>query len=91
MLFCSGSVLPDAIAGFIRNVPPVDTAWIDTTSKRAAQKLEKLDTDLKNYRGNSIKESIRCESVVIHDVLILILMLEIMHYELPLKNLPRNS
>ena len=32
-------------------------------------------SDLKNYRGNSIKESIRCESVVIHDVLILILRL----------------
>jgi len=55
----SGSVLPDAIAGFIRNVPPLDSVWMDATSKRAAQKLEKLDTDLKNYRGNSIKESIR--------------------------------
>ena len=52
-------MLPDAVAGFIRNVPPIDTSWIETTSKRAAHKLEKLDTDLKNYRGNSIKESIR--------------------------------
>ncbi|KAF6017632.1 GPS1 [Bugula neritina] len=55
----SGSMLPDALAGLVRNVPPLDTAWIDTTAKRAAQKLEKLDIDLKNYRGNSIKESIR--------------------------------
>ncbi|XP_067936793.1 COP9 signalosome complex subunit 1-like [Watersipora subatra] len=54
-----GSVLPDAVAGFVRNTPPLDTNWIEGTSKRAAQKLEKLDTDLKNYRGNSIKESIR--------------------------------
>jgi len=52
-------MLPDALAGLVRNVPPLDTAWIDTTAKRAAQKLEKLDIDLKNYRGNSIKESIR--------------------------------
>merc|ERR1719474_780397 len=28
-------------------------------TKKAALKLEKLDTDLKNYRSNAIKESIR--------------------------------
>ena len=33
--------------------------WIETRSKKAALKLEKLDTDLKNYKSNSIKESIR--------------------------------
>ena len=32
---------------------------METTAKKAAFKLEKLDTDLKNYKSNSIKESIR--------------------------------
>ena len=56
---CSQSILPDAIAGVIHNVPTLDTQWIETMSKKAALKLEKLDTDLKNYKSNSIKESIR--------------------------------
>lgn len=55
----SSSSLPDAIAGAIHNVPTIDTQWIETTAKKAALKLEKLDTDLKNYKSNSIKESIR--------------------------------
>ncbi len=29
--------------------------WIETRNKKAALKLEKLDTDLKNYKSNSIK------------------------------------
>lgn len=41
------------------DVPPYDASWIDSRSKKAAHKLEKLDNDLKNYRMNSIKESIR--------------------------------
>ncbi len=56
---CSQSILPDAIAGVVHNAPALDTQWIETTSKKAALKLEKLDTDLKNYKSNSIKESIR--------------------------------
>lgn len=52
-------MLPDAIAGVVHNVPALDSQWIETTSKKAALKLEKLDTDLKNYKSNSIKESIR--------------------------------
>ncbi|KAJ8318074.1 hypothetical protein KUTeg_003165 [Tegillarca granosa] len=55
----SSSSLPDAVAGAVHNVPGLDTQWIETTSKKAALKLEKLDTDLKNYKSNSIKESIR--------------------------------
>jgi hypothetical protein len=51
--------LPDAIAGVVHNAPALDNQWIETTSKKAALKLEKLDTDLKNYKSNSIKESIR--------------------------------
>ena len=58
MTFRSSS-LPDAIAGAIHNVPTMDTQWMETTAKKAALKLEKLDTDLKNYKSNSIKESIR--------------------------------
>ena len=34
-----------------------DHAWIETKNKKAALKLEKLDTDLKNYKSNSIKGS----------------------------------
>ncbi|KAH8419546.1 hypothetical protein KR222_005055 [Zaprionus bogoriensis] len=36
-----------------------DAVWVDTKMKKAALKLEKLDSDLKNYKSNSIKESIR--------------------------------
>ncbi|XP_031571360.1 COP9 signalosome complex subunit 1-like [Actinia tenebrosa] len=39
--------------------PTVETTWVETTSKKAALKLEKLDTDLKNCKTNSIKESVR--------------------------------
>lgn len=42
-----------------QDMPTLDTMWIETKSKKAALKLEKLDTDLKNYKSNSIKESIR--------------------------------
>lgn len=55
----SSSILPDAVAGVVHNVPALDSQWIETTAKKAAMKLEKLDTDLKNYKSNSIKESIR--------------------------------
>ncbi|XP_052781933.1 COP9 signalosome complex subunit 1-like [Mya arenaria] len=55
----SNSSLPDAVVGAVSNVTPLDAQWIETTSKKAALKLEKLDTDLKNYKSNSIKESIR--------------------------------
>ncbi|XP_057310439.1 COP9 signalosome complex subunit 1-like [Hydractinia symbiolongicarpus] len=36
-----------------------DTHWVETTNKKAELKLEKLDQDLKTYKHNSIKESIR--------------------------------
>lgn len=49
------STLPDAVA----NLPPLDNQWIEMTIKKGQLKLEKLDTDLKNYKSNSIKESIR--------------------------------
>ncbi|EFX74404.1 hypothetical protein DAPPUDRAFT_324380 [Daphnia pulex] len=40
-------------------LPSYDLAWAESKMKKAALKLEKLDTDLKNYKANSIKESIR--------------------------------
>ncbi|KAG8181259.1 hypothetical protein JTE90_013030 [Oedothorax gibbosus] len=53
------SNLPDVTGGLNAGIVPLDTQWIETKSKKAALKLEKLDTDLKNYKSNSIKESIR--------------------------------
>lgn len=52
--------LPDVAAqSTVQDIPPYDSLWIETKSKKAALKLEKLDNDLKNYKSNSIKESIR--------------------------------
>ena len=45
------SNLPD----LAHSVPAVDQVWLDQRAKKAALKLEKLDTDLKNYKSNSIK------------------------------------
>lgn len=50
---------PDAVPEGGAVPPPLDSAWAESTRKKALLKLEKLDTDLKNYKGNSIKESIR--------------------------------
>lgn len=68
----TGGALPDVAAiaaavaagnsnsqSSLQDIPPFDAAWIELKSKKAAHKLEKLDNDLKNYRMNSIKESIR--------------------------------
>lgn len=61
-----GAPLPDiamapvaAAAAASQDLPVFDPNWIETKSKKAALKLEKLDSDLKNYKSNSIKESIR--------------------------------
>lgn len=55
-----GSTLPDVAAqSSSQDIPSFDQAWVETKSKKSALKLEKLDCDLKNYRANSIKESIR--------------------------------
>ena len=42
-----------------RSVPALDLTWVDARNKKFQLKLEKLDNDLKNYKSNSIKESIR--------------------------------
>ncbi|KAH8406090.1 hypothetical protein KR215_005051 [Drosophila sulfurigaster] len=46
-------------AGGEKDAFAYDAVWVDTKVKKAALKLEKLDSDLKNYKSNSIKESIR--------------------------------
>ncbi|CAG8535831.1 18266_t:CDS:2, partial [Racocetra persica] len=38
---------------------PVDNAWVETTQKRAKTTLERLEVELKNFKNNLIKESIR--------------------------------
>lgn len=40
-------------------ITPPDSAWIDTKTKQAGLRLERLDNDLKNSRVNSMKENIR--------------------------------
>jgi COP9 signalosome complex subunit 1 len=40
-------------------LPTFNAAWFETTTKKALAKYEKLDNDLKSYKANSIKESIR--------------------------------
>ncbi|XP_057672464.1 COP9 signalosome complex subunit 1 isoform X1 [Diorhabda carinulata] len=52
--------VPDVAApSTSQDIPAIDNMWMETKSKKAAFKLEKLDNDLKNYKSNSIKESIR--------------------------------
>ncbi|XP_033211754.1 COP9 signalosome complex subunit 1 isoform X1 [Belonocnema kinseyi] len=52
--------LPDVAAqSTSQDLPVIDQTWMESRSKKAALKLEKFDTDLKNYKSNSIKESIR--------------------------------
>lgn len=56
----ANSGLPDvAVQMGSQDVPVLDAMWVESKTKKAAIKLEKLDTDLKNYKTNSIKESIR--------------------------------
>ncbi len=37
----------------------IDNSWVDSTQKRAKSLLERLEAELKNYKNNLIKESIR--------------------------------
>lgn len=56
--------LPDiaaqpALSSQAQDLPVFDQNWVENKSKKAALKLEKLDSDLKNFKSSSIKESIR--------------------------------
>jgi COP9 signalosome complex subunit 1 len=45
-----------------QNIPlphDFDTTWYERTQRNYVHKLERLDTDLRNFRTNSIKDSIR--------------------------------
>ncbi|CAF4312145.1 unnamed protein product, partial [Rotaria sordida] len=45
-----------------QNIPLLndfDAVWYERTQRNYVHKLEKLDTDLRNFRTNSIKDSIR--------------------------------
>ena len=55
--------LPPHLTTWYMDAPIVGNAasvreWIEVRNKKAALKLEKLDTDLKNYKSNSIKVSL---------------------------------
>ncbi|VVC44835.1 Winged helix-turn-helix DNA-binding domain,26S proteasome regulatory subunit Rpn7/COP9 signalosome [Cinara cedri] len=56
-----GNLLPDVTGANNVDVAPLtyNASWVETTTQKASIKLEKLDSDLKNYKSNSIKESIR--------------------------------
>jgi len=47
------------LAGGTGAIPALDLNYVDSKNKSAQMKLEKLDNDLKNYKSNCIKESIR--------------------------------
>nr|BAN21327.1 cop9 signalosome complex subunit [Riptortus pedestris] len=51
--------IPDVAGSCPQELPVFDPLWVENKAKKAALKLEKLDSDLKNYKSNSIKESIR--------------------------------
>ena len=40
-------------------LPLFDENWVKETKRNHEAKMEKLEHDLKNYKANSIKESIR--------------------------------
>jgi COP9 signalosome complex subunit 1 len=43
----------------MRDVIPVDTEWVEATANRNNRERDKLETELKTYSSNMIKESIR--------------------------------
>lgn len=52
----------------IRKIAPddpdavMDDEWVEKTSRRVASNTEKIEADLKSYKHNLIKESIRVSS-----------------------------
>lgn len=58
---CQGNILPDVTGAnpIDTGLPVFNSVWVETTNQKSAMKLEKLGGDLKNYKSNSIKESIR--------------------------------
>ncbi|RUS15827.1 hypothetical protein BC937DRAFT_91948 [Endogone sp. FLAS-F59071] len=51
--------LNDALVARSQPAQPLDSAWVETTQKKARAQTEKLEAELKSYKNNMIKESIR--------------------------------
>lgn len=51
--------LNDALGGTDKPPYPIDHDWVNQSSKTARLISERLETELKNYKSNLIKESIR--------------------------------
>ncbi|CAG8467089.1 8975_t:CDS:2 [Ambispora gerdemannii] len=51
--------LNEALSSQGRPLFQIDSAWVDSTQKRAKSSVERLEAELKNYKNNLIKESIR--------------------------------
>ncbi|KAJ3192693.1 COP9 signalosome complex subunit 1 [Irineochytrium annulatum] len=51
--------LNDALASRGQQPLPLDSSWVEVTQMNARKKTEKLENELKGYKNNSIKESIR--------------------------------
>lgn len=51
--------LNDALVARSQPAQPLDSPWVETTQKRARAQTEKLEAELKSYKNNMIKESIR--------------------------------
>lgn len=52
---CLAYVSPDDVSGLAE----LDTAWIEKREKQVKQETDKLEHELKGYKNNLIKESIR--------------------------------
>ena len=53
----------------MRDVMSVDTEWVETTGNRNNRERDKLETELKTYSSNMIKESIRVGLYHLHLIL----------------------
>ena len=58
------SALAEAAHGDVDAIP--DTAWTERTRKRVKAETDKMEMELKGYKNNLIKESIRVKSPALH-------------------------
>jgi COP9 signalosome complex subunit 1 len=50
-----------------QNIEDTDTEWMETSQRKARIQGDKLESELKVYRNNSIKESIRVRKLIAFD------------------------
>lgn len=55
--------LNEVLAGHNQPSVPLDTTWYEATQKAARSTADKLELELKTYKNNLIKESIRVRIV----------------------------